>query len=164
MSSLVEDYYRNNYDRLVKTVVRRLDNNYDIAEEAVQEAFTKALTFLDAFNPSRHEFGAWFNTILNNCVRDAHQSERNRGMSLDEVGCNIPDKSEDRCQVLNVTKAEILEKIGTMNEGAAKKVVTLHYIKGQQPRHICQILDLPSNGYVRFIIATWRSQMIKEFK
>lgn len=159
---MIEEFYRLHYERLVKIVTPRLDRNYSVAEEAVQDAFVKAITFFSAFDPDQKEFGAWFNSILNNCVKDAANKEKNRGMSLATVE-NIPC-SRNFSPILNITKEEITGSIRTMKESTAKNVIDLYFNKGLEPRHICSILHLPSNGYVRFIISTWRTSVIKRYR
>lgn len=159
---MIEQYYKDNYERLIKTIFWRVDRNRHIAEEVVQEAFTRALVFQEGFDIGVQEFGAWFHTILNNCARDAMRAERNRGMSLDDVQEILPAEAED--ESISITKVEILSRIEAMKEGTTKNVVRLHFKEGMEPRHICEQLKLPSNGYIRFIISTWRKNLIEEYE
>ena len=79
---LIEDYYRENFDSLVIRTINKAGGKAN-AEDIVQEAFTRALTYYTSYVPDIYEFGAWFSRILDNTSKDFHRVEKNKGMVID---------------------------------------------------------------------------------
>jgi len=68
--------------RLFKKAYNRLRSVQD-AEDAVQDAFEKALRYGHTFNP-QWEFGEWFNTILGNSIRGVMRTNMNQQIFVEE--------------------------------------------------------------------------------
>jgi len=84
MSVFVEaltEHYNENHDTLIKKVKNRVGGEYN-AEDVVQEAYTRALTYQSSYDNSR-PFAHWFSTILNNTTRDLKAEERRQGMKVE---------------------------------------------------------------------------------
>lgn len=82
---VVSAHYQKNFKGLVKYMSRRTPNqSVHLAEEVVQEAYTKALTHWKAFNPERGAFNTWFNRILNNSLNNCLSSESGNLPSFDD--------------------------------------------------------------------------------
>ena len=60
---IIEEFYKENFDKLVVQLSRRA-GSLENAEDIVQEAFLRALTYKDAYNPKLNQFSTWFNGIL----------------------------------------------------------------------------------------------------
>lgn len=72
----IERYYRDNYKHLVNIATRKVHNKCPwIAEECVQEAFTKALTLWGAYNSEQGRLDQWFYRILMGVVNDSIRQE-----------------------------------------------------------------------------------------
>jgi DNA-directed RNA polymerase specialized sigma24 family protein len=74
----IEQHYRENYNRYVQIVLRKLDRKYRsifLAEEIVQEAYTEVLQY-----PS-DDLDKRLNETLNSCLLRLIKQERNRGMT-----------------------------------------------------------------------------------
>jgi RNA polymerase sigma factor (sigma-70 family) len=65
---ILKEYYALEYDNLAKKIGRRVFDAQDI-DDVLQEAFTKALEYLDSFKGDR-PFPNWFGVILQNTVKD----------------------------------------------------------------------------------------------
>ena len=76
---MIEDHYKNNFKRLVNKTVGKTGNRYN-AEDAVQEAYTRALAYYKTFNPESGVFEKWFENILNNSVRNLNSEARSKGI------------------------------------------------------------------------------------
>jgi RNA polymerase sigma factor (sigma-70 family) len=62
----IEGHYRLNYHRLVNFMGKRIGQNN--AEDAVQEAYCRALQYFDSYRPGE-DFDAWFMAIWENAGR-----------------------------------------------------------------------------------------------
>ena len=151
MYILIEGYYKDNFDHLVKVLGNRAGGIHN-AEDVVQEAFVRALKYNKSFDPNLEQFSAWFNKILNNALRNAKVVERRLGMSV--------EYTEDMDEVVDLMEWEDdmlkqIKKDMATRPSQVRQVLQLYLFKQYKPREIAQVLDM-SNGYIRTIV--------KEFK
>ncbi len=71
------------YQRPVYNLAYRMLNNSGEAEEAAQEAFIRAYTRLDSYNPA-HKFSTWMLSITSNYCIDLIRKRRALLLSIDE--------------------------------------------------------------------------------
>jgi len=134
----IENLYKTRYNKFVKKIGGRIGSRHN-AEDVVQEAFCRALKYKDAFNPEHKELGAWFNTILNNCLKDFKREERN-GKPMQEykeeeiVGHSQPTDNQNLIDKLE-------EEIGA-KEGKTRDVLFLYFIRQYRPKDIRHIIDM----------------------
>lgn len=64
---LIEDHYLENRRKLLKRLKFRAGTEWD-AEDVLQDAYERALKYIHSF--SGDDIGPWFNTILNNALRE----------------------------------------------------------------------------------------------
>ena len=134
----LEDYYKQNYDQLVKRASKRMPSIED-AEDAVQEAFTRALKYLPSFNGK--SFDNWFLTILSNVCKQMYNANRLGPLSKPMEDCNPQDFLEDEDVVELPDKT--LELILAKKKPETKAVVTLRVRYGYTPEDIKLITGLP---------------------
>lgn len=79
---VLTDYYFESFDTLVKRVSRRAGGVAQ-AEDVVQNAFLRAIVYLNNYNPEK-DFAGWFNGILFNELKRFSAIERSSGMSHDD--------------------------------------------------------------------------------
>src|SRR3546814_15218451 len=88
MNKVIDAYYRENYDALVKRLSYRLGTREN-AEDTVQEAFTRAVKYYESCSV---DFDRWFKALLANAVKDAQGDIRTAGLTksiddaTDEIG------------------------------------------------------------------------------
>lgn len=70
---VVEQHYIDNQRKLLKRMSFRAGTQWD-AEDVVQEAYARALKYYKSFDGSN--FDRWFNTILNNTLKEHKNSEK----------------------------------------------------------------------------------------
>lgn len=70
MKELIEDLYRTVFTKKAKNISRLFRGDFSVAEDIVQEAFTRALRFSHLYNPDKGNIETWFNAILINVVKD----------------------------------------------------------------------------------------------
>ena len=135
----LELYYQEERKHLVNKVKRRAGGEVN-AEDVVQEAFTRGLKYANSFDETRRPFEAWFNTILNNSLRDFQRQERLYGMniSLDEEKIDGVDMKEIR----GVIKRDLYKLINRQPEPKST-ILRLHFRKGYKTREITEVVDAP---------------------
>ena len=74
-------HYKDKRPKLVKRAAFRLGNDA-YAEDAVQEAYERALRYYISFHGK--EFDKWINMILNNCIRDIKSEENGHALDIFE--------------------------------------------------------------------------------
>lgn len=154
MNKLLEKFYRENRFRLVKIMSNRA-GSVSNAEDVVQDAFERALKYSNSFQPEKQKLGAWFNTILNNALRDFKVNERRMGMSVEyderkDEGDFVLELEED---ILESVKKDIAEKSYPLS-----RALYLYFFCQYKPRDIVQVLPI-SNTYVRTGVKEFKQQM-----
>lgn len=146
-NGFIETYYRENYDNLVKYARKRV-GNYDLylAEEALQEAFYKALKYYRAYNKN-DDFSKWFGRILLNCINDLKRAERDRGVNSSNQPHHdyIVSVSFSK-QVLDQLQRETPRNIEILN---------MYFFYGYKSREVAEFMHI-SHDVVRDVIRTFR--------
>ena len=137
-NKIIEAHYSDNRDILVKVISRRIGYNIPIAEEIVQEAYSRALRYWATFDSDNRSFTTWFRTILNNACRDAQDVERSYGVvkDVDEV---FNECSQYSSYKLNKIKG-MIEDVKGMEE---KEIIHMYFNLGFTPAEIREVV----NGY-----------------
>ena len=125
MNEALERYYRDERDNLL----RRLNfgaGTPENAEDVLQEAFVRALTYWNTFDPENKELGAWFSTILKNSLRDFKRDEWLFGMG-EEFDEELYDPQE-----MPVEEGELIRQIYELVDGkieSQKEILLLYFDK-----------------------------------
>lgn len=150
---LIEDHYRLNYNRLIKRTVWRVPHKSQaLAEECVQEAYARAMSYFNTFNPERSDFNKWFEGILRNSINDCRTMEQDRGVStetLQEEDQPLTPSRHERIVALYILK--------DMKEGSKKQILSLFLLYGFKTKEISEITGIKHNT-VRGTIARWRNR------
>lgn len=140
MNKIIDAYYRENYDALVKRLSYRLGTREN-AEDTVQEAFTRAVKYYESCSV---DFDRWFKVLLANAVKDAQGDMRMAGLTksiddaTDELEPIIPDHVKDFFR-------GHMDKLSLTKPSYNKEVVRLNILFGYDPREISEQLDLSIN-------------------
>lgn len=136
-NQILEAYFKDNYRNLVNKVKGRA-GSMENAEDVVQDSFERALRYWDSFDNSGKELGAWFNTILNNSLRNKMKDEKNFGMSMefDEELADGIEMSQTNAHMLEVIKKEI-----SCKNAFNQEVLKLYFLKDYRPKAIVEVLD-----------------------
>lgn len=141
------NYYAENFDNLVRSVSRTFPNDAD-AENAIQEAFARALTFLDSYHQERGDFEGWFRRILQNTIRDVKTDLRNQGLCMVDHETEVHDTHEKSSSSTDVNIA-----FGDTNADV-KHMLELYYIKGYKLKDVAEAvgrkLSSVKNSIYRF--------------
>jgi len=122
------------------------------AEDVVQEAFTRALTYIEAYDPAIKPLPAWFNTILNNALKDFKKAERNAGTTTEEGVIQELDSS--------VFKSEVVEDLVTQindMQYPAKEILKQFVVLGFTAKEVVQTTDLNIHSVRKCIADFYKS-------
>lgn len=131
------EYYCDQYASLLKRFKYRAGGEQN-AEDVIQEAFTRALTYIDSFDPSNKELPAWFNTIINNTLKDHKRQERYQGMVAE------PDRVMEDLEMTahdENTLDAILSDVNEMDE-PSRSILAYFVFYGYQAKEVVQLLDV----------------------
>lgn len=149
----LEKYYRENYNLLVKTARCRVGNyNLALAEDAVQEAFCRAIHYHRTYNKEEN-FDSWFRTILYNTINRMKGEERDRGIVYRDDLENIPHVVHDKVEIpLSVT--ELLSRV----RGRDREILTMRFFFDFKTREIHELLNV-SHDVVRDVIRRFKAKL-----
>lgn len=148
---LIENHCRNEHKNLVNRYVRKLGKAS--SEDAVQEAYLKALTYWQSYNVYG-EFDNWFSQILNNCVYDKIKEEILDGMVAEEA---VPLSSDSR-MFNNVYLNDILKYIDKNYEPEEGAVYKLYFFEQYSSKDIAAVSNYTDEN-VRKLIQRFRSNI-----
>lgn len=150
----IENYYAKERKRLIKRVIGRAGSHAG-AEDIVQEAFTRALTYYDSYVPGIYDFGAWFNRILDNATKDYSKAERHRGMVVDVDADILAGPNSD--PYMKILLAEITAMIEEKPVDT-RYILHLYFIEQYKPADIAKIVAL-SNGAIRAVVFRFKEEV-----
>jgi len=149
-NEFIESYYKERYKELLKFARKRVGNyNLALAEEALQEAFYRALKYFKAYQ-KEEEFDSWFGKILVNCINDTKNMERDRGVSSHK------EYDNDYVTTIPFTKAVIdqLHKEKPRN----LQILNMYFFYGYKSREVAEFMNM-SHDVVRDVIRTFRKRV-----
>ena len=127
-NTVVEQFYNDNFESLVKRVSSRVPNKED-AEDVVHDAFERALKYFDSFDPS----------VLSNALKDFQNREKLSGMHVELKEWELEPAEDDRAY--DEAHEEILNLIQE-KDGNRKEILTLYFMYEYLPREISEVLDV----------------------
>jgi RNA polymerase sigma-70 factor, ECF subfamily len=119
------------YQTPVYNLAYRMLNNSGEAEEAAQEAFVRAYTRLDSYNPE-HKFSTWLLSITSNYCIDQLRKRRAVLLSIDEPLPPHPALHSDRAkgpesQVVLSEQQQLVQSLLTELQAEYREAVVLRY-------------------------------------
>lgn len=123
----IEGHYREKYETVVKTIGRSF-NNFQDAEDVVQEAYTRACQYWDSYDAEVSIFDTWFEGVLENCLKDKKKD-------LKLQGGTIEYKVERDTRAINpssLSKRELenIDELISKRPEHMQKILRLHLWKG----------------------------------
>lgn len=149
-------YYNNNRQRLVDNYTKRCGSVWD-AEDVVQEAFTKALTYIDRYNDSE-PFSNWMTRIVYHEFCDWKKDNKLAGatVSFDEKACDPIEGNEQRKQFV-----DNIIKMFDSESRQGSEILNLHFCCNYKIHEVARFLDISEN-IVRHTVYFFRKRLAKE--
>lgn len=130
---VISDHYVENHQKLSKRMAWRAGTP-EGGEDVVQESYYRALKYAASFNGDN--FGKWFSTILNNCLREYKNAEK--GYSPVEVDAE-EEAYECPSYVRHVMK-DVFDLINTKSIDQIE-VLTLYFKQEYTAKAISEITE-----------------------
>ena len=133
------------YQRPVYNLAYRMLNNSGEAEEAAQEAFIRAYTRLDTYNPN-HKFSTWMLSITSNYCIDLLRKRRALLLSIDEPlpphpALKTQNAKGPEAQVVNQEQQEMVQSLLQELPDDYRQAVVLRYWHDLSYDEIAEIMD-----------------------
>lgn len=149
-------FYTDKYQTLVKNYAARCGSVED-AEDVVQEAFTRALTYRNSYKPEEY-FSNWMTRIVYHCFCDWKRDQRLQGgtVSFSEEG-HEPKPNSDAKEEFAVFVRQMMRD----ETERAQEVINLAYCCNYRSVEIAKFLNISKNT-VDWYTMTFREKL-KEY-
>ena len=156
MKKLIEQHYEERYRALLGRARHKLKNKQD-AEEVVMEAFANALQYISSFDPSKSPFHIWFNTILDNCVKNHMKVEHLHGMSRSNTS-KFDEEFEERANGAAIKEGVVAK----LEDQHYKNLLYLHLLEGHTIKGAAEISGVDLSTAKR-AVKTFKAQIVKKY-
>jgi RNA polymerase sigma factor (sigma-70 family) len=156
---IIEDYYKNNYEKKLKLVSRILRGDLYTAEDVVQEAFTRALRFYPTYDDNRGTIDKWFNSIMFNAMHDLQRSAIGLSHHQPE-NLSVSDLLEDLALTYHPELNNyLLKNIEQVSNEKHKRIFELFFIMGYTSKEISQIEYKTTQTNITTIIMRFKDKL-----
>lgn len=159
---ILNDYYDDHYADLCHLLRRRKLFHEGDQEDVVQEAFSRALQFIESYDPEKR-IESWFLTILNNCYNDYYNAEQMRGASNEQFDENDFPTLDTRILQDNIAIEKVTQMISEKNE-PMRTILNLYYIRNYPPKDIKKIIDGWAYNSIRTLIHNFGGEIKEKLK
>lgn len=160
MNETVNDHYRKNFSTLVKKLSYRAGTEWD-AEDAIHDAYERALRYFRSFNPDKSTFGAWFSRILVNALKEHYN--RNMGRTGNDLEFDEEIAEGTPCEHYpRKVREEIENRIGGRKEHISE-ILYLYFVNGYAAIDISRMVE-SSHVAVSQTIFRFREELRKDYK
>lgn len=133
------------YQTPVYNLAYRMLNNRGEAEEAAQEAFIRAYTRLDSYDPA-HKFSTWMLSITSNYCIDLLRKRRAVLLSIDEPLPPHPNLQQEReeapeAQVVHSEREELVQTLLAELPEEYRQAVVLRYWYEMSYEEIADVME-----------------------
>jgi RNA polymerase sigma factor (sigma-70 family) len=150
----IENHYRKNFSTLVKRYSATMGGRHQ-AEDAVQEAYTRALTYWKAWD-TRQDFDKWFGSVLFNCVRDEKKQTVMKGVINEDLATLVEPTREDVFGAAVVN--EVVSLINKQPTHLAY-ILKLYLLEGYTSKEVAQVSEYSPAG-VRKAVERFKNQTL----
>lgn len=160
----IEKVYTEQYDSYCKAAKARLKEFGEHAEDAVQEAFVRAMKYEKAAPKEGGvlDLARWIGTIVQNAAADIANKERRQGTTKDQY-----DEEEQNGPILDDLSHTNQKYEAVCNEMAEKmepwnKILPLYFIEGLKSHEVAEIFDV-SAANVRKVAQRFKEDMVRKY-
>ncbi len=132
----------NRYKNLVYSVVLRMVNNTEEANDLAQEIFIKLYRNLDKYQPE-YKFSTWLIRISTNHVIDYHRKRKQETVSMEEMSYQLTSDSSPEKEYLQKEKRKSLEYAIQALPDLYKVPIVLYHQQGLRYQEIAEIIGEP---------------------
>lgn len=135
----------NKYYKAMFNVSFRIVNNYELAEDIMQESFLNAFNKLDSFS-GNVTFGAWLKRIVVN--KSITELQKTNKYKIESISENFDTSEEIEDIAIDFTNKKVEMILAKMNELKPnyKIILNLFFIEGFDTEEISEILKITENN------------------
>ena len=135
----VEAHYLANRDKIIKKITFKAGSVQD-AEDVVQEAYCRALTYIHAYNPNEFEFSRWFSRLFQNVWRDilTEKYQRGKPAEISETDYVCYKFESNAPQLMEL----VYDAIFATENADHRELLTLYLIYGYKLREVADIMGM----------------------
>lgn len=152
--ALIEDHYREHRKEFINKLRFALGNIQN-AEDTVQEAYTRALTYWKAYDKNKG-LDAWIGTILTNCIKDKQRDSILLGMVSEDLAV-MPEPA--RIDITDVVFAKELKDTISRLPITMSYPLYLYLFEGYTSREIAEITEQNANS-IRKMVSRFRDSYL----
>lgn len=155
------ELYKKVYPIKLKKITKLLKGDTALAEDVVQEAFTRAIKYIHLFNEERGSIETWFNAILFNTMRDIQKQERHVAELNKEI--HFYDLLDPAKPLITPEYlVDIYKYIQNISNRRHRSVLELFFIYGYSSKEISKIESNMTQSNVTTIVMRFREQLKKQ--
>jgi len=146
----LEDFYIENYQKMLKYVVRRINNRVE-AEDILQEVFVSCLRNYSKFDATKSTLSTWLYVCVNNRIKNFYRDKKSivSFESIDLEKLLKTDSDLDQSIKLLQLRNSLAASIRTLSI-LQQRVIVLRYFGDQTTLEISSMLGV-SQEYVRVL-------------
>jgi len=146
----LEDFYIENYQKMLKYVVRRINNRVE-AEDILQEVFVSCLRNYSKFDATKSTLSTWLYVCVNNRIKNFYRDKKSivSVESIDLEKLLKTDSDLDQSIKLLQLRNSLAASIRTLSI-LQQRVIVLRYFGDQTTLEISSMLGV-SQEYVRVL-------------
>lgn len=152
---MLEELYRKNRKKYIALADRVVKNKAD-AEDAVQEAFIKAIKYFDSFDENKGKLTSWFSFILWHCAIDILRKKEKAEEDNIDFYKNICDTIDYPSRIHNRVDIELINE--AQPSIVHQKIVYLYYLRQYTTNDISSITGETENN-IRQICTRFRQRV-----
>lgn len=126
------DSRREDYVRMYLSRAGRCD-----VEDLIQEAFYRALYYIDSYNPALVTVEYWMSGIIENCLKDLYREKRNGSCMHDKL---TPESAIIEPRFDEGLHDVVLREVGN-KKGVQKDILYFYFMCGYELKEIFTIVD-----------------------
>lgn len=132
----------NRYKNLVYSVILRMNNNRDEADDMAQEVFLKIYKNLDKYYPE-FKFSTWTIRIATNHVIDNHRRKKQETVPIEDVEFQLSVEESPEIEFVHKEQRNDLKRIVGELPDMYKIPIVLYHERGLSYQEISDIINEP---------------------
>ncbi|MDR0999966.1 MAG: sigma-70 family RNA polymerase sigma factor [Clostridiales bacterium] len=132
----------NRYKNLVYSVIMRMNNNRDEADDMAQEVFLKIYKNLDKYYPE-FKFSTWTIRITTNHVIDRHRRKKQETIPLEDIEFQLRAEHSPETEFVQKEQRDDLKRIVAELPDMYKIPIVLYHERGLSYQEISDIINEP---------------------
>lgn len=149
-----KEFYDERYKVQVKTIRRHLKQDFEQAEDVVQEAYSRAIKYQASYNPKLSSINTWFNSIMFNILRELKNKTQYSESYNEETMSDL--WAEER------THEAFEKELNLLKNEKHRHIVELFYRLGYTTVEISQVVPNTTQTNTTTIVSRFRKSLEKK--